>query len=250
VVYLDREQLAAGHAVRCTADAPDAVAHVSCGQVARGQSAVIVNPDTDEELPDGEVGEIWLHGNNIARGYWGRPDETSLTFGARLQSRLPEGSHARGSPIEDAWLRTGDLGMYLDGELYVTGRIADLVTIDGRNHYPEEIEATVSEASPTVRRGYVVAFSVATRELPRSAAGDADEAAQRLVIVAERAAGSGRADPQPVIEAIGKAVTQRHGLSVFDVRLVPAGAISRTTSGKLGRRACRSQYLSGALDAR
>jgi fatty-acyl-CoA synthase len=234
-VHLDREQLGAGHAVCVAADAPDAVQHVSCGRIARSQWAVIVNSDTGEELPDGGVGEIWLHGNNVARGYWRRPDETSLAFGAQLASRLSESSHAEGAPIGSAWLRTGDLGMYLDGELYVTGRLVDLVTIDGRNHYPQDIETTVSQASPTVRRGYVVAFSVPD---------------ERLVIVAERAAGAGRADPQPAIEAIKEAVAQRNGLPVFDVRLLPAGAIPRTTSGKLGRRACRSQYLGGTLGAR
>ncbi len=229
VAYFDREQLCAGHAVRLAADAPSAVAQVSCGQVARSQWAVIVNPDTASELPDGEVGEIWLQGNNIARGYWGLPDETRITFGAKLISRLGEGSHAAGSTVDGTWLRTGDLGFYLDGELYVTGRIADLVTVDGRNYYPQHIEATAAEASPLVRRGYVTAFT------------DAD---QRLVIAAERAAGTSRADPQPAIEAIREAVLGRHGLSAYDVRLLPAGAIPRTTSGKLARRACRAQYLS------
>ena len=118
-------------AVRAAPDDPNAVAQVSCGQVARSQWAVIVDADTGEELPDGRVGEIWLHGNNVCRGYWGRPDESRATFGARLQSRLPAGSHADGVAGEGEWLRTGDLGVYLDGELYVTGRIADLVTIDG-----------------------------------------------------------------------------------------------------------------------
>ncbi|MGH3563149.1 MAG: fatty acyl-AMP ligase [Mycobacterium sp.] len=247
-VYLDRAQLGAGHAVRVTADAPNAVAHVSCGRIARSQWAVIVNPDADKELPDGEVGEIWLYGDNICRGYWRRPDDTRLTFGAKLQCRLPDGSHAEGSPMAGAWLRTGDLGMYLDGELFITGRIVDLVTIDGRNHYPQDIEATVAQASPTVRRGYAVAFSVPASELPESDTWDADATGERLVIVAERAAGAGRADSQPAIEAIGVAVAHRHGLSVFDVRFLPAGAIPRTTSGKLGRRACRSEYLSGTLD--
>ena len=107
---------------------------------------------TDEERPDGEVGEIWLQGNNIGRGYWGRPDKTRRTFGAKLQSRLIEGSHAHGSPIGGKWLRTGDLGVYLDGELYITGLTADLAIIDGRNHHPQDIEATTAEASPTVRR--------------------------------------------------------------------------------------------------
>ncbi|HKP42956.1 fatty acyl-AMP ligase [Mycobacterium sp.] len=230
VSYFDREQLAGDRAVRIAADAPNAVAHVACGQVARSQWAVIVDAETAEELSDGTVGEIWLHGDNVCRGYWGRPDESRATFGARLQSRLSAGSHADGAPAAGEWLRTGDLGTYLDGELYVIGRIADLVTIDGAHHYPQNIEASAAEASPMVRRGYVAAFT--------------DER-QRLVIVAERAAGTARDDPQPAIEAIRKRVSQEHGLAVFDIRFLPAGAIPRTTSGKLARRACRARYLSG-----
>ncbi len=245
-VYLDREQLGAGHAVRVAADAPNAVAQVSCGRIARSQWAVIVDPDTETELADAEVGEIWLQGNNIGRGYWGLPDETRLAFGAKLQSRLGQGSHADGSSVGGTWLRTGDLGMYLDGELYVTGRIADLVTIDGRNHYPQDIEATVAEASPMVRRGYATAFSVPANEMPGSDTSNTD-ISQRLVIIAERAAGTSRDDRQPAIKAIRAAVSHRHGLTVSDVGFLPAGAIPRTTSGKLARRACRAQYLSGQL---
>src|SRR5271166_2132379 len=122
VAYLDREQLGAGHAVRVAADAPNAVAQVSCGHVARSLWAVIVNPD-GTELPDGEVGEVWLQGDNVGRGYWRRPEETRLTFGAKLQSTLADGSRAKGSATKCNWLRTGDLGVYLDGELYITGRI-------------------------------------------------------------------------------------------------------------------------------
>jgi fatty-acyl-CoA synthase len=241
VAYLDREQLGAGLAVRVAAGAPNAVTQVSCGRVARSQWAVIVNPDVGVELRDGEVGEIWLQGNNIGRAYWGLPDETRVTFGARLRSRLSEDSHADGSSVGGNWLRTGDLGVYLEGELYITGRIADLMTIDGRSHYPHDIEATTAEASPMVRRGYATAFSV-----PDAPANG--DAGQRVVIIAERAAGTSRADPQPEIEAIRDAVSQRHSLTVSDVRLLPAGAIPRTTSGKLARRACRAQYLSGALN--
>jgi fatty-acyl-CoA synthase len=146
--------------------------------VARSQWAVIVDPDTSHELPDGEVGEIWLQGSNIARGYWGLPDETRSTFGAELGVRLTDGSHADGSVVDGRWLRTGDLGVYLDGELYVTGRIADLLSIDGRHHYPQDIEATAAEASPVVRRGYATAFcvlrapaaSIRNRRLMRSSA--------------------------------------------------------------------------------
>ncbi len=247
-VYLDREQLGAGHAVRVAAEAPNAVAQVSCGRTARSLRAVIV--DAGAELPDGEVGEIWLQGNNIGRGYWGLPDETRFAFGATLHTRLGEGSHADGCRADGTWLRTGDLGVYLDGELYVTGRIADLVTIDGRRHYPQDIEATVAEAAPMVRRGYATAFSVPADELPGIAAANADRTGQCLVVIAERAAGTSRDDPQPAIEAIRAAVSHRHGLSVSDIRFLPAGAIPRTTSGKLARRACRAQYLSGGLGAR
>ncbi len=242
VVHLDREQLGAGHAIRVPPDAANAVPQVSCGQLARSQWGVIVDPATEAELPDGEVGEIWLHGDNIGRGYWGRPEETRQVFGNKLQARLPVGSHADGAPVGASWLRTGDLGVYLDGELYITGRIKDLIIVDGRNHYPQDIEATTAEASPAVRSGYVAAFAVPAEELPGAAAGEVGE---RLVIVAERAPGAGRADPQPVVEAIRAAVSRRHGLPVADVRLVAAGTIPRTTSGKLARRACRAQYLGG-----
>src|SRR5690606_16240299 len=109
----------------------------------RSQWAVIVDPETEVELPEGRVGEIWLHGDNVGRGYWGRPRETEISFGNKLQSRLEVGSHATGVPEDALWFRTGDLGMYLDGELYITGRIKDMIIVDGRNHYPQDVEATV-----------------------------------------------------------------------------------------------------------
>lgn len=247
VVYFDREELAVGRAVRVDAGAEGAVAHVSCGHPARSLWAVIVDPATADgssaEVPDGEVGEIWLHGNNIGRGYWHRPEETRKTFGVPLHSRLASSSHADGLPEQATWLRTGDLGVYFEGQFYVTGRMADLVRIDGRSHYPQDIEATVADASPLVRRGYVTAFTVTPE-----AAADGDGAG--LVVIAERAAGTSRADPQEAIEAIRAAVADRHGLTVADLRFLPAGAIPRTTSGKLARVACRGEYLEGTLGVR
>ncbi|MCV7282100.1 AMP-binding protein [Mycolicibacterium flavescens] len=228
-VYLDRGALGEGRAVPVPADDEGAVAHVSCGQVARSQWAVIVDPDTGAELADGHIGEIWLHGDNIGRGYWGRPEETRRAFGARLTSRLPTRSHAEGVAAEANWLRTGDLGCYLDGELYVTGRRADLIVVDSRQHYPQDIEATAERASSMVRPGHVTAFTV-----------DGD-----LVLVAERASGTARMDPAPAAAAIRDAVRARHGLPVADVQFVAAGAIPRTTSGKLARGACRTEYVDG-----
>lgn len=230
--WFDGERLAAGYAVEVPADAPGAVGHVSCGVVARSLRAVVVDPDTGEELPDGRVGEFWLHGPNVGRGYWGHPGETRRTFGATLAARSPR-SRAAGVAPDANWLRTGDLGMFFSGELYVTGRMVDLMFIEGRAVYPQVIEAAAADASPLVRRGYVTAFT-----------------APDLVIVAERAPGTGRSDSRTAVEAIRAAVSRRHHVEPADVVLVPAGAIPRTTSGKLARRSCRAEYLDGSLRAK
>lgn len=233
--YLDREQLAAGHAVEVDAAADGAVAHVSCGRAIPDQWVAIATAD-GEEAADGMVGEIWLHGNNIGQGYFGRPEESQRVFGNKLQTRQAAGSHAEGAEENGTWLATGDLGVYVNGDLFITGRIKDMVIVDGRNHYPQDVEATVSAASPAVRSGYVTAFAVP---------GDSGE---QLVVLAERAAGSGRAEPEPIVEAIRAAVSRQHQVRVADVRLVAAGRIPRTTSGKLARSASRAEYLAGAFD--
>jgi acyl-CoA synthetase (AMP-forming)/AMP-acid ligase II len=243
-VFLDRDRLAEDLALPVPFEHPNAVQVVSCGQVISNQWAVIADPGSEGELPDGRVGEIWLHGDNIGRGYWGRDDETDLVFRNKLQTTLESGSHAEGVAAEGFWMRTGDLGVYLDGELYITGRTKDLLIIDGRNHYPQDIEATVSACSPAIRTGFVAAFTVPAAELPVDAAGSAGE---QLVIVAERGTGAGRTELGPVADAIRAALSRRHGLATADFRLVAAGVIPRTTSGKLARRACRAAYIAGAL---
>jgi acyl-CoA synthetase (AMP-forming)/AMP-acid ligase II len=241
-IFLDRVQLAAGRAVVVAPETEGAVSYVSCGQPIQDVWAVIAR--SGGEVPDGTVGEIWLHGNNIGRGYFGREEETQRTFANKLQSRLDDSSHAEGVPDNGCWLATGDLGVYIDGELYLTGRIKDLVIIDGRNHYPHDIETTVSQASPAIRTGYVAAFSV-----PADALGPADgNSGEQLVIIAERAAGVGRADPDPIAAAVRAAVSHAHQVRVADFRLVAAGIIPRTTSGKLARNACRADYLAGRFN--
>nr|WP_231985806.1 fatty acyl-AMP ligase [Mycobacterium sp. E3247] len=239
-ICLDREQLGAGRAIPVAATSPGAVSHVSCGQPIPNQWAVITDTD-GAEVPDRMIGQIWLHGNNIGRGYFGRADETQRVFANKLQSRLQHGSHAEGAPDNGYWLATGDLGVYIDGELYLTGRIKDLIIIDGRNHYPHDIETTVSDASAAIRSGYVAAFSV-----PREAIESSDDrTGEQVVIVAERAAGAGRADPAPILNAVRAAIARQHHIRVADIKLVAAGAIPRTTSGKLARNACRADYLAG-----
>ena len=235
VVHLDRGCLSEGRAVPVAAGDPAALPVVSCGHIARSLSCVIVDPPSRSEQPDGFVGEIWLQGDNVGRGYWGRAEETAHTFGGRLAATNEAGGHASGATLDRAWLRSGDLGFYLEGELYVVGRLADLVVVSGRSHYPHDIEATAASASPLVRRGYIAAFTVP------------GEPRERLVIVAERATGTARADPAAAVAEIRTAVEDRHGLPVADVRVVPAGSIPRTTSGKLARLACRDAYVAGAF---
>ena len=241
-IFLDRERLGTGRAVVVAPDASGAVELVSCGQPIPDQWAVIVDPD-GAEVPDGSVGEVWLHGVNIARGYFGREEETRRAFGNKLQSRLDKGSHAEGAPDNGCWLATGDLGVYLSGELYLTGRIKDLIILDGSNHYPTDIETTVSEASPAIRNGYVAAFSV-----PADAVDSPGSSGEQVVVIAERAAGASRADPEQVAEAVRAAVSRGHHIRIADLRLVSAGAIPRTTSGKLARSACRAEYLAGEFN--
>ncbi|WP_415639012.1 AMP-binding protein, partial [Prescottella defluvii] len=255
VMYVDRDQLNGGRMVQVDQDAPGAVAQVACGAISRSQWATIVDADTGAERPDGYVGEIWLHGDNIGQGYWGREQETAETFHNKLLERLPEGTHAAGAPDDANWLRTGDYGVFVDGELYITGRVKDLVIVDGRNHYPQDLEYSAQEASAALRPGFVAAFAVPANQLPsvvfeNSHSGlefDQDDASEQLVIVAERAPGAGKADPQPVADAVRAAISSRHGVTARDVLLVPAGSIPRTSSGKLARRACKASYIEGTL---
>ncbi|MCJ0904364.1 long-chain-fatty-acid--AMP ligase FadD32 [Rhodococcus sp. ARC_M6] len=255
VIYVDRAELNKGRMVIVDQHAENAIAQVSCGYVSRSQWAAIVDPETATEVLDNHVGEIWLHGENIGVGYWGRPDETAETFHNKLTNRLPEDSHTEDLPMDANWMRTGDFGVYVDGELYITGRVKDLVIVDGRNHYPQDIEVSAQEASPALRPGFVAAFAVPANQLPpvvfaNSHSGltfDDDDASEQLVIVAERAPGAGKADPQPIADTVRAAIASRHGVTARDILLVPAGSIPRTSSGKIARRACKASYIEGTL---
>ncbi|MER5716333.1 fatty acyl-AMP ligase [Streptomyces sp. NPDC002132] len=227
VTPFDRDALAAG--VARVAEGPGAVTRlVGCG-LPTGQEAAVVDPVTHVRLEDGHVGEIWLRGPNIGRGYWGRPEQSEATFRAALHGDGPDDG-TRG------WLRTGDLGVRHRGQLYVTGRIKDLVIIDGSNHYPQDIEQTVESAHPAVRRHHTAAFSVLTDD------------GERLVVVAEHARDLADADGvrEEAARAVRAAVSTGHGVAVHDFVLAPPGTVPHTTSGKVARGACREHYLQGA----
>ena len=254
IVYVDREALNTGRFVEVAADAPNGVAQASAGKVGVSEWAIIVDADTATEVPDGQIGEVWLHGNNMGAGYWNRKEETQETFKNILKSRS-EPSRAEGAPDGGTWVRTGDYGTYHDDHLYITGRVKDLVIVDGRNHYPQDLEYSAQEASRALRTGYVAAFSVPTNQLPATVfddphAGlkhDADDSSEQLVIVGERAAGAHKLDFQPIADDIRAAIAVRHGVTVRDVLLVTAGSVPRTSSGKIGRRATRAAYIDGTL---
>ena len=254
IISVDRDELNNHRFVQVPDDSPKAVAQAGAGKVGLAEWAVIVDNDTATELPDGQIGEIWISGQNMGTGYWGKPEETVATFQNILKSRTNP-SHAEGATDDATWVRTGDLGAYHDGELYITGRVKDLVIIDGRNHYPQDLEYSAQEATKALRTGFVAAFSVPANQLPDEVFDNAhsglkrdpDDTSEQLVIVGERAPGAHKLDMGPIADDIRAAIAVRHGVTVRDVLLTPAGAIPRTSSGKIGRRACRSAYLDGSL---
>jgi fatty acid CoA ligase FadD32 len=254
IIHVDREALNTGRFVEVAADAQNGVAQASAGKIGVSEWAIIVDPDTATELPDGQIGEVWLHGKNMGAGYWNRKEEAHETFKNILKSRTNP-SRAEGAADDGTWVRTGDYGTYHHDHLYITGRVKDLVIVDGRNHYPQDLEYSAQEASRALRTGYVAAFSVPTNQLPATVfddphAGlkyDADDSSEQLVIVAERAAGAHKLDYQPIADDIRAAIAVRHGVTVRDVLLVQAGSVPRTSSGKIGRRATRAAYIDGTL---
>jgi polyketide synthase 12 len=198
-------------------------AAVGCGRPGPGLTVVIADPERQQELPEGEVGEIRVAGASVAKGYWRNALATRETFRAILPGR------------EGRFLRTGDLGFLRGGELFVTGRLKDLIVIDGRNHYPQDLELSAELSHPALRPGCTAAFSV-----------DAGTEGEQPVVVAEvtpDAAGEAEKIADQVRGAIGEA----HGLSLHEVVLVGPGTIPKTSSGKIRRRATRAAYLDDTL---
>lgn len=264
VVWVDRDDLNKGIITLVEEGTPNSIEQVSCGVVGTSLWGAIVDPILNAdgeptgkgvELPEGRVGELWIHGDNIGRAYWGRTQETIDTFHNVIQDRLEQDSKTVNKfgevPLDGKWLRTGDLACFIDGELYITGRQKDLVIADGRNHYPQDLEHTAQEASDALRPGFIAAFSVKGTELPESIQQQANipagDAGERLVVVGERGPGAGKLDPEPIIDQVRSTISAHHGVTPADVLLVPAGSIPRTSSGKIARRACKAAYLDATL---
>ncbi|MEU3980760.1 fatty acyl-AMP ligase [Streptomyces sp. NPDC026672] len=198
-------------------------ATVGCGRPGPGVTLAIADPERQMELPGGEVGEIWVGGASVAKGYWRNTLATRETFRATLPAH------------EGRFLRTGDLGFLRDGELFVTGRLKDLIVVDGRNHYPQDLELAAELSHPALRPGCTAAFSV-----------DSGVEGEQPVVVAELAP-EAAGEHEKIGELIRSAVGEAHGLSVHDVVLVHPGTIPKTSSGKIQRRATRTAYQDGTL---
>ncbi|GCE15771.1 fatty acyl-AMP ligase [Tengunoibacter tsumagoiensis] len=211
--------------------------HVSCGRTLLDLRIVIADPITREQCPGDRVGEIWLQGESVSQGYWAKPEETAQTFGGYLSNG------------DGPFLRTGDLGFLWHGELFVTGRIKDVIIIRGHNHYPQDIEFTVEESHSALRASGSAAFSVDV------------QGKEQLVIVAEvdphfRPARQGEEQntssrkplsAEEVTNAIRQAISENHDLQAYQIQLVKPGGVPKTSSGKLQRRACRELFLTESL---
>ncbi|MEV6237288.1 fatty acyl-AMP ligase [Lentzea sp. NPDC051838] len=216
VLRLDRAALQRGEVV----ESADGLPVVGCGRITKPSASVlIVDPATASVCAPDRVGEVWVTSSTKASGYLGLPDETRRTFSAQVPGD------------EREYLRTGDLGFFHDGELFITGRLKDVIIINGRNHYPQDLEDAVRDCHPLVRPGGVVAFGVP------------GETGERLVLFVETR--EKKAPSEEIAEAVRRCVFETHGLAVDDVVVGAQGLVLKTTSGKVRRRACRQAFLDG-----
>jgi acyl-CoA synthetase (AMP-forming)/AMP-acid ligase II len=222
---VDAEALADNEVILSTGGATKTL--VGCGWAWNDQIVRIVDPDTFQVCPAGRVGEIWVSGASIAKGYWNHVEKTAETFHARTALTG-----------EGPFLRTGDLGMIDEwGELFIMGRLKDTIVIRGRNHYPQDIEHTVERSHPALRAGGGAAFTLES---------DREE---KLVIVQEvERTQIRKVDPDQVVANIREAIAARHGLQVHAIELIKPCSLPKTSSGKVQRARCRAKFIQGTLD--
>ena len=225
--HFDLEQLAAGVALRCEAGQDASTELVTYGPP-RAYPVCIVDPETGIEKSEGAIGEIWVRGDNVALGYWQKPELTERMFRARINQP------SAGTPA-GPWLRTGDLGVLSEGELFIMGRLKDLLIVDGRNHYPDDIESTIRE----ITGGRVAAIAVE------------DDTSENLVAIVEvKPADDDEQNSQlnSVSRAVKTAIWKEHSLRVGDLVMVSPGSIPITTSGKIRRSSCADLYRDGEFN--
>lgn len=209
-----------------TASDPAARDLVSSGRVLPGTIVKIVDPETGKALPEDRIGEIWVSGPSVGQGYWNNQEATDAMFHGKC---LDDG--------DKDFLRTGDLGFLLNGDLYVTGRSKDLIILRGRNIYPQDIEATVEQCHPANRLGGCAVFSVN------------GEHEEQLVVAQEVERGYANGQLDRVVESIREEVLREHDVSPGTVLLLRAGKLPKTSSGKVQRNACRKDFLEGKSGA-
>ena len=205
---------------------PSSRVFVGCGRPYLNTTVIIVNPESLISCKKGQVGEIWVSGESIAAGYWHRPETTKETFQAYLKD-------TGAGPF----LRTGDLGFLQEGELFVTGRIKDVMIVRGQNYYPQDIEMTVQNSHIALRPNSGAAFTLEVK------------GEERLVIVQEIERTYLRKLNVPeVLGEIIQAVTAQHGLQIYATALIKTGSIPKTSSGKIQRHACKVGFLDRSLN--
>ena len=226
ILNLDKAALEKNQVVVADSNGENSKTMVSCGRTNLEQKILIVNPETLTECSREQVGEIWVSSPSVAQGYWQHPQATKETFEAYLADTN-----------QGPFLRSGDLGFYRDGELFVIGRLKELIIIRGRNHYPQDIELTVEKSHPALRSSCCAAFSVEV---------DNEE---RLIITQEvEEAFLEELNIDEVFAAIRQAVFQEHALQVYGILLLNPGTIPKTSSNKIQRRACQTGFLNGSLN--
>ncbi|MEH2436104.1 MAG: fatty acyl-AMP ligase [Nostoc sp.] len=205
---------------------------VGCGQSPSDQKAIIVDPQSLTMCASEQVGEIWVAGPSVAQGYWNQPEETEKTFRAYLaDTDISDGETAI------PFFRTGDLGFLQDGELFITGRLKDVIIIRGQNHYPQDIELTVEKSHPALKPASGAAFSIDFK------------GSERLVIVQEvERSYLRKLNVQEILGNVRQALIAHHGLDIYATVLIKTGSIPKTSSGKIRRQACRTAFIAGTLD--
>jgi acyl transferase domain-containing protein/acyl-CoA synthetase (AMP-forming)/AMP-acid ligase II/pimeloyl-ACP methyl ester carboxylesterase len=232
----DLKQLEENQAV-VTEPSESAITLVSSGENSPQQKLAIAkltegiaNPEIRHQCPDGEVGEIWVKSPSVAQGYWNRPELSAHSFDGMLRTLT--------GTQESGWLRTGDLGFLRHGELFVTGRLKDLIIIRGRNYYPQDLELTVDNAHESIRVGNVAAFTLEVGGV------------EQLVITPEiKRTSLRKLNVAEITKAIRRAISEHHELQVYAIVLLKTGSIPKTSSGKIQRHACKAGYLDGSLNS-